>query len=68
MQKLVTKDVKDATLFTECKSGYFLSNGHVRKSEKILEKSLGRPYPLICTGVNGENLQFRKYQFSASVF
>ncbi len=40
----------------------------VQRSEKISEKSLCRPYPQICTGVNGENLQFRKYQFSASVF
>ncbi len=33
----------------------------VRKKGEILKKSLGRPYPLICTGVNGENLQFVKY-------
>ncbi len=25
---------------------------------QFLKKSLGRPYPLICTGVNGENLRF----------
>ena len=39
-----------------------------RKSNKILEKSLVRPYPQICTGVNGENLQLVRYQFSASIF
>ncbi len=37
-----------------------------RKIDHILKKSLGRPYPLICTRVNGENLQFVKYHLAAT--
>ncbi len=75
MQELDTGDFKDVSLkkhFTECNSDHYriykMVAISVGKGGKISEKSLGRPYPQICTGVNGENLQLVRYQFSASIF
>ncbi len=71
MKELYTGDFKDVKSFYGMQFGslfYEMVAICVGKSDKISEKSLSRPYPQICTGINGENLQFVIYQFSASIF
>ncbi len=58
-------DAKDAITFYRTQIGPLFVKWP--SSDQILKKSLGRPHPHICTGVNGENLQFMKYQFCACV-